>query len=708
LPVAGHPYDFVAITGGAEAWMRWGFPLLYGWKFGVDYALLSVLAQSLREVLEVAGLSGMAAIHIAWKIPLVAADVLSGILLYRLASRFAPERATLLAVLWLVSPVLLWVSAGHGQVEAIAIAATFGSLELALSRRMFWSGVLTGLGAGVEYFPLAVAAFIFVRLVAGGIERRAAASYLAGLAATLLLCFGPLVADPVAWSGLTGGLTTSAGLDTMSVSPTSVWAFLPLQWAPLWPLLFVLSGSLWVAALAAVKSTDARVGILSVSGLLVLVVILDKNSVPQFALIAAAGLWLLAVVIPVNPLLLIATPIAGLFTYFFYPFDANAYWYDAWWVTGAPPFHLPKSAALAEYLSSAFVIGIAVLFLYALLSGSLRSANWPDTLGLGRRLRGVLKTLSWAPAFAMAWALSLLLAIASLQPSLWQSVGSSGPKELVDFSWMVASRPGTAELTGNDQVRILYSSTLIAAVGRSSIKPTGGLDIGLSPLFQQQLADVARPAADWQSPSVRLPNWPELRSTTSSVWVELLLGSRDWLTPADVQLAGIRLVVGSLMFDARSANWAISGWARVEFKIPTSLVDPEGNIQFTVAPRSIVWNGSLAGPWVRITPAAGVLEVETDGNMVPLAYNVDNTGRGYALGLPARSNLTAQLIDPQFASAAIYGAILKWPDQPAPSPSGTILLVGALSGLATIAVTVWLARRLTRETGLSGRRMFPG
>src|SRR5437773_2780946 len=125
VPVVSHPYDLAVLTGNAEAWLRWGFSPFYNWKFGVDYAALAVSAQALRAFLTSLGMPGIAALHVAWKLPLVLANLLTAGTIYRLALKFAPERAPILAVLWLVNPAVLWVSAGHGQVESLSILCVF-------------------------------------------------------------------------------------------------------------------------------------------------------------------------------------------------------------------------------------------------------------------------------------------------------------------------------------------------------------------------------------------------------------------------------------------------------------------------------------------------------------------------------------------------------------------------------------------------------
>jgi hypothetical protein len=138
MPTAGQPYDLASLTGASEAWLRWGFPLLYQWKFGLDLSLLGVGAQGLRFVLEQFGMSGAAALATAWKLPLVLSDLLVGATLYDLGRVLHVRRPALIAILWLLSPVSLWVSAGHGQVESLTVLSFALSLDLLLRRRPFW------------------------------------------------------------------------------------------------------------------------------------------------------------------------------------------------------------------------------------------------------------------------------------------------------------------------------------------------------------------------------------------------------------------------------------------------------------------------------------------------------------------------------------------------------------------------------------------
>ena len=83
MPVAGHPYDLAALTGTSGAWLRWGIPLFYHWKFGFDLSILAVGAQSLSLFSSISACLVLRD-SVAWKLPLVLADLLVGAILFDL------------------------------------------------------------------------------------------------------------------------------------------------------------------------------------------------------------------------------------------------------------------------------------------------------------------------------------------------------------------------------------------------------------------------------------------------------------------------------------------------------------------------------------------------------------------------------------------------------------------------------------------------
>ena len=63
LPVAGQAYDLAGLTGATAAWLRWGTPLFYHWKFGADMTAISLGAQGSAFILAHLGMGGGSSDH---------------------------------------------------------------------------------------------------------------------------------------------------------------------------------------------------------------------------------------------------------------------------------------------------------------------------------------------------------------------------------------------------------------------------------------------------------------------------------------------------------------------------------------------------------------------------------------------------------------------------------------------------------------------
>jgi len=468
VPVTSHPYDLAVLTSNAEAWLRWGFSPYYNWKFGIDYAALALLAQALRAFLSAFGTPGIVALHIAWKLPLVAADLLSAGFIYRLAGKLNPNRAAPLASLWLVNPVVLWVSAGHGQVESIAVLCLFATLDLALDGRLFVAGLVTGLGAGIEYFPIAAAGAVIVWWRGGYVSsRRQLIAYGAGVGLSLIVCFLPLWLDPVGRPSLLGGLATSGGF---SLAPTrtwlAAWAWIDYRGTQAWPFLFG-AATVMCSALAWRYAARGRfVGPLYLAIVLVLAVLLDVNALAQFAMIAAAALWLLAMTVPVQPLVMTLVPVAGSATAFVFldngASTANAYFFDVWVGTSPKLWPVPVSASAAIFFGHLFSLGLAATLIYAALARTRPSRR------------------NWGAAAIVGATLSAGLVVWTLQPAVWQAALNAAPAaNLPDFDYVATNREGTVTVIGPNLYRVRYPEALITAAHQSTIKPEAGLEVSL-------------------------------------------------------------------------------------------------------------------------------------------------------------------------------------------------------------------------------------
>ena len=195
MPVSGHPYDLASLTSSSGAWLRWGVPLFYQWKFGFDLTILGIGSQSLSFVLQHLGMSGAAALATAWKLPLVLADLLVGVILVDLGRRWPSTADPLGHALADIARPSLGLSRAW-PLESLTVLAIVLSVDMLLRRRPMLAGVVVGLGIGIEYLPVLVALVVIFWLYVSVIKRREVYRFAAGCTAAVIFCFGPLAFDP--------------------------------------------------------------------------------------------------------------------------------------------------------------------------------------------------------------------------------------------------------------------------------------------------------------------------------------------------------------------------------------------------------------------------------------------------------------------------------------------------------------------------------
>jgi hypothetical protein len=683
IPVTSHPYDLVSITGPTEAWLNWGFSPLYNWKFGVDYTALALLAQSLRAFLATVGVPGVIALHLGWKLPLVAANLLTAGAIYRLGLRLAPDRAVSVASLWLVNPAVLWVSAGHGQIESIAILCIFASLQLALDGWPFAAGIVTGLGVGIEYFPLAVAGVIAVWALGGQLRgRQPVIRYGVGLLVSVIVCFAPLLIDPVGRTGLIAGLAFSGGLTSdgtsngaATISLVSAWAWLSGRGAQFWPLLLVVAGIVAFLASVVRAGRGPQVGVLFLGSALILAVLLDSNSLPQFAVIGAAALCLFAVGVQTPPLALITVPAAGLATYLLFldrGINANAFFFDVG-VNGQNLWAIPVSERAAEFLGRLFSLGLVAT---AFFSGIrlFKASSRDQTLAAG---------------IGVAICLSLVIWVS--QPPIWRAALSQPPTaDSPDFAIFTATRVGTTATRSPGVVDVTYPDALVRTAITSRVQPSSELAVSVRDLYGQQEADTAATPSVWPDRRVLIPNWGRQEPSIRFLWVELLLGSTDWTTASNLNPNELTLLVNGATNRATYARIQSPGWALVDFQIPSSQVSIDGGLDLLPGPSSLLWNGSAKGPWVRVIPSSGEIAIQVDQSPIMATYQLAPNGEGWLSGFPIRREYIVDIASAAIPISAAQAAVLRWP-----LTSNTWLYnfwietLGGLFGLSLIGATVF-------------------
>lgn len=692
LPVAGQSYDLAGLTGTAGAWLRWGVPLFYYWKFGVDLIAIAIGAQGFGFVMQHLGMGGAAALTTAWKLPLVAANILTALALYDIAKRLDTRRPTLVPLLWLLSPVPIFVAGGFGDVEPLTVLSFVLATDLILRRRLVGSGIVIGLGIGIEYIPVLVLVVVIGAVGARLLTMRDAAFVYLSTFVTTAACFLPVFITSIGRQSLFGGLRSSAGATVVKHT-----AVVGARSSSLWELVgnvspgrgWIIVGAVMCLAAAATLVVHARrrggsraqqqYFVAATAAELLIVVLLDPGALPQFSDLVFGGLCLLSLVISMPAWSLIVGPFLQLLTgvVWVYGGSFESFWYDMWATTGNAGWDLPQSVVVATW---AGVAGIVIIVL-----GFVLAARPSDRVPA---ITGRVPIL--AALFACTG--SLFFGVWSAQPAYWQGVGPNGPSVLPGFALMTA-----APLL---PVRFVRSSVLVdvprgllpgSTVSGHDVGPQLSLTLALKNLvvpagvgFPQPLP--ARAAFSLQSQGAG--------AKVTSLWVEVLVGRPAWSTPSSVK-AGPRpvLLSGNEKLVETSAHWVAPGWAMLTYALPVRNNSPAKHMLLSLqGGKGIVWNGSRSERFLLVAVRSMRLPFVVNGQTLnshisapPPSPYPPFAQEAVATGLPLRRHLTVRMPkrapgDPTFESASLH-----WPlSVPVDSRSGPLALI--LMGLVYATV----------------------
>ena len=563
-------------------------------------------------------MSGAAAIAAAWKLPLVVADLLVGVILLDLGKQLRCQRPGLIAILWLLSPVPLWVSAGHGQIESLTVLAIVLSLDLLLRGRPVLAGVVVGLGIGVEYLPAFVALIVIFWLYASVISRRGVCSFAAGCAGAVVLCFGPALATALGRTSLLGGLAFTASVashpgDSKAAATStgsSLWAMFDLSPGPFWLFAAVsTAAALMIVVARKARSADItgrkRLGVFAAGGLLLCVTLFDPGVLPQFSVLVLAGLCLVGLCVELSPAAIILGPALQLAAGFFYVYGGSfqSFWYDMWVTTGMGGWPFPQSAQVQGWASrlGAVVITIGLIFVPSRMLG----ANVPARLRVVMA-RSAIIAAALGTAFLATW---------SLQPAFWQGVGPRGPVTLADFSLITQSQPGALTLTSKT-AKLTFTSTQVLAARESSIKPALKLTVEAEPFFSRTTANTAALSHDAVQ-TVTVPGWARDKAHTRSLWISALFGRSAWRsqTQALAGVPGLRVGRQGKLISSSEATWVAPGWAVVTYNVPASMFSARGQLKLSLrdSPSGMTaWNGSPHVRWVIVSLHSGMASATID------------------------------------------------------------------------------------------------
>jgi len=683
LPVAGQPYDLVGLTGEAGAWLRWGLPLLNHWKFGINLAAMAIGAQGLGFILEHLGMGGAAALTTAWKLPLVAANVATALLLYDIGRRLDARQPALVPVIWLVSPVPIFVAAGFGDVEPLTVLMFVLTVDLILRRRQILAGAVIGLGVGVEYLPVLVLVVVIVAIGSGLMTKREGCQIGCSAIASTAVCFLPVILLSTGGASLLNGLGSSVTAANATNGPA-----VGARSSSLWLLLGGISpGGYWIIAggvlciatavglaFRARHCGDSRAQqkyfVAATGAMLLIVILLDPGALPQFSDLAFGGLCLLAVVICIPAWTLIIGPALQLLTGIIWVYGGSfeSFWYDMWARTGDAGWSFPQSATVATW---AGVTGVAVIVLGLIL------ANWDFDRTRHTRMR--------MPVFAMVTAIagSLFVGIWSAQPAYWQGVGSNGASVLPDFALLTASpvlpvrfqhRMMTAELP-----RRLWS---LPKQFLGDKKPYISLSVGLNKSAGSRKTGYPQllPAEEHVSLQPL-----DVDSNVTSLWVKVLVGRSSWSSPGKLKAGQLPVLLrGHDEVKASGVDWIVSDWAILTYALPIRSNSPGGHLLLRLrGGQGVLWNGSRSKRWVVVAVRSMRLRVVVNGAPVeaylwapsPSPYGAFEQA-GVIEGLSVQRRLTVRLPKRSAGDLALRGANLHLPlSVPLDARTGPAVLV---------------------------------
>jgi len=726
MPVAGHPYDIAVLTGVSGAWLRWGVPLFDQWKFGFDLSALGVGSQSLSYVLEHLGFSGAAALAVAWKLPLVLANLLVGLLLLDLGRQLRCRRPGLVPTLWLISPVPLWVSAGHGQVESLTVLAIVLSLDLVLRRRPLLAGAALGLGIGIEYLPVLVALIVAFWLYVGAMERSEVYRFAAGCAGALVFCFGPPLATDIGRTSLLGGLSYTASVAShtgqakgTSHAGSSLWAVFDLSPGPFWLAAALLAVSVLMVALARRARGGSsildrrRLGVLAAGGLLLCVSLFDPGTLPQFSVLVLGGMCLVALCVDLNPAAIILGPILQLAAGFLFVYGGSfqSYWYDMWATTGTVGWPFPQSAQVAGWMSrlGAVAVALGLLFVPSRALGVAMTARVGAVVARSSVVVGALGT-----AFLATW---------SLQPAFWQGTGPGGPATLADFAIVTASQPGTLLMT-SDHAQVAFTSPEVLTARESAVPPALTLTVTADPYFAQTIASTAV-SGRRIAQKVVIRGWDREKKQVRSLWVSVLLGRPAWRSQAQALSGAPDLTVQGKPVAASGNTWVAPGWGVVTYDVPASMVSPRGRLRLGLRDRDRTgavteWNGTSRLRWLLVSLRSGTSTATIGGvrwhGLVTLPspaptwwFQRTEQASIRVTGLKATPTVDVSRVAIGGHPGTVTGGSLAWPptglDHTIPAP--LLLVLGTVDGAALLG-GAWVLSRWATGTRPPHVRSHPG
>lgn len=596
-PLTANAFDFATIIGPVERWLHgYGSPLTFT-KFGLPYDAWVVSTVALATHVSLLHLSPVAELIVIFKAPLIAANIATAFAIRRLAHLRSWPHPDIAAIVWLTNPISLWVAAGHGQVEPLAILATAASLLAYESKRPFVAGLISGLGIGIEYFVVLVCLRVIGNDTIGTRPTRSSGlatfglppvrkllSFGVGMLAGLVIAYGPVLALPLGRSAVMSGLAigeSSTLHNSAIIKPRSIWYLAALTHhasiSVIWPLVFLLGCMLLyfpIGRMLAKRSHDWPYLIFSFG--LMWFVISYPVSLPQFTAITEFGAVLLVALGLISAAWALLGPLIAYVGFFF---GTSFYWYlidiqpNVWiYVLGHQLLPvLPVNRSGIPYLLLSYSL---VAFTVLLIAISIQLVLKGNSYRFRREHEHRSKWLTFAarvgPIVLAVVPIFLVMAI-SLQGPFRSQVFSSKRRQLVGISTYINPLLGPVVKRADGEVRPSENSAVWASFMEGRTTPKVGLSVLSAPYVVQNYV-----TAPLREGLITLPHWRQRSSSTIVLWLDLLVhvpGMERWHVPKPV----------SVNFDGHaltsvSGIWSNPGWVSYWFILPAHDVGRGGQV----------------------------------------------------------------------------------------------------------------------------------
>ena len=107
------------------------------------------------------------------KLPLIAADLVNGLLIYKIVKRISgDERKSMgAATLWLFNPLSIWISSGHGQFDTVALMFVLLCIYAYLEGSRLMCGMAIAAATLTKVFPAFMVLPMFALILTSGKDR---------------------------------------------------------------------------------------------------------------------------------------------------------------------------------------------------------------------------------------------------------------------------------------------------------------------------------------------------------------------------------------------------------------------------------------------------------------------------------------------------------------------------------------------------------